>query len=163
MNYTENYNLILPEQEDYYDVDEFNQNMEVLDGAVAELSAEVDGLGAKLDELDEKLSALDSKIGTQGDNGTDTVYGLLKSGTQVFKSWHRYVFSNAANTSMGTITLTESVNPERCIVLTERLRNTTDQTLLYDYVLTDSKITVSHQTLSGTDQLRLGFTVVELY
>lgn len=89
--------------------------------------------------------------------------GELLTNKNPFKSWHRYVYSNTASTSKGTITLAEKVDAERCIVLSERLRNTTDQTLLYDYVLTDTQLTVSHQTLSGTDALRLGFTVVELY
>lgn len=88
--------------------------------------------------------------------------GELLANKNPYKSWHRYTMSNSPNTS-GKVISIEKVDPERCIVISERLRNTTDQQLLYDYTLTADQLTVSHQTLSGTDQLRLGFTIIELY
>lgn len=161
-NYTENYNLIMPAQEDYYNVQEFNDNMEAIDTGMAELEAEVSGLGAKLDELSEKLAALDGKIGTQEDTaGTDTLYGLLKNNRQVFKSWNRYTYSNVDPTTNAEIPIQE-VDASRCIVLVERTCNSYNLLKRYNYTLENTRICISHDSASS-GYLRLAFTVIELY
>lgn len=169
-NYTENYNLIMPAQEDYYDVQEFNDNMEAIDTGMAELDAEVSGLGTKLDALDTKvttlsgkINALDAKIGTQNDAaGTNTLYGLLKNNVPVFKSWNRYTYSNAASVSTGSISINE-VDPTRCIVLVERLKNLSSELMNYDFTLNSTEISLNHAPIGAANHLILAFTVIELY
>lgn len=171
-NYTENYNLIMPAQEDYYNVQEFNDNMEAIDTGMAELEAEVNGLSAKLDEMNTKLAllttmntkltSLDEKIGTLEDAaGTNTLYGMLKKNPQVFKSWKRYTYSNTDPTTTVEIPIQE-VDASRSFVLVERTCNSYNQLAEYSYILEDTKIRLFHRTAS-TGYLKLAFTVIELY
>ncbi len=67
--FTENYNLIKPSEEDYYDVQDFNENMDTIDAQMAETEAEIEGLGQKLD-------GIDAKIGENEEN--QTIFDLLK-------------------------------------------------------------------------------------
>ena len=46
--YTENYNLIKPDEEDYYDVADFNENMDTLDSAMAAAEAAAEEVSAKI-------------------------------------------------------------------------------------------------------------------
>lgn len=161
-NFTDNYNLILPEQEDYYDVQEFNDNMELLDSAVGELAMEVEEVNPKLDSLDDKLTALDNKIGKSTDVAPNTIYGLLKAGGQLVKSIQRHGYSNGASSFSGVVNIS-AVDSDKCIVLVERTYNGSDSLLQYDYALSDTSITVSHPGYTSAGILRLAFTVVEFY
>lgn len=169
-NYTENYNLIMPAQEDYYDVQEFNDNMEAIDTGMAELDAEVSGLGTKLDALDTKvttlsgkINALDAKIGTQNDAaGTNTLYGLLKNNTPVFKSWNRYTYINGTDVNASVAIPITPVDASRSFVIVERLRDRYDWLTHYDFTLEDTQINLEHEQ-AVTGYLHLAFTVIELY
>lgn len=48
---TTNYNLTMPEDDDLYDISDFNTNMEIIDTAMAQTSAEIDGVGDTLDQI----------------------------------------------------------------------------------------------------------------
>ena len=161
-NYTKNYNLILPEQEDYYDVEQFNSNADTIDAQMAETEQKITGLNSKLDELLEKISALDNKLGTAADTGSSTLYGLLNSRKEVFKSWNRYTYTNTGGQPSYKIAI-KTVDPTRCIVLVERLLNTDSAIRPYQYVLNADHIYVSHANWTSSGVLGLAFTVVELY
>ena len=161
-NYTKNYNLILPEQEDYYDVAQFNSNASAIDTQMAETEQKISGLNTKLDNLLTKINALDNKLGTAADTGSNTLYGLLNSRKEVFKSWNRYTYTNTGGQPSYKIAI-KTVNPTRCIVLVERLLNTDSAIRPYQYVLNADHIYVSHANWTSSGVLGLAFTVVELY
>lgn len=76
--FTEHYNLIMPSLEDYYDVQDFNENTEALDGLLFEQETAIANVGEKVDGVAEK-------IGTPGDEGEDTLFGALgKHGGEIF-------------------------------------------------------------------------------
>lgn len=161
-NYTKNYNLILPEQEDYYDVAQFNSNASAIDTQMAETEQKISGLNTKLDNLLTKINALDSKLGTAADTGSNTLYGLLNSRKGIFKSWNRYIYTSIKSTFSGKITI-QPVDPARCIVLVERL-GTTDGTIKhYTYTLNESSIYITHSGWTSDGTIDLAFTVLELY
>ncbi len=95
---TKNYNLILPAQEDFYNVDDFNGNAEKLDNQLYVQEQEIIGIGNKLDvvgqnvitngtnikgvdtktsDMQKKLDMLNKKLGISTDTGSDTIFGVL--------------------------------------------------------------------------------------
>lgn len=152
--FTEHYNLIKPSEEDYYDVQDFNENMDAIDGQMMETAAEVDGIG--------------NKIGTAADEGTETVFGKLNqissgmTGVQLVKSIQYVTYSPSSGTSSGTCSI-RTVNPSRCFVIFERLNDNSDNGTDYvTYYLYADHINVSHLSHSSAS-LKLGFWVVEFY
>lgn len=152
--FTENYNLIKPSEEDYYDVQDFNENMDAIDGQMMETAAEVDGIG--------------NKIGTAADKGTETVFGKLNqissgmTGVQLVKSIQYVTYSPSNGASSGTCSI-RTVNPSRCFVIFERLNDNSDNGTDYvTYDLYADHINVSHLSHSFSS-LKLGFWVVEFY
>lgn len=157
--FTENYNLIKPSEEDYYDVQDFNENMDAIDGQMMETAAEVDGIG--------------DKIGTAADEGTETVFGKLNqisdsmTGTEVqlVKSIQHVTYSPSKEASSGSCSI-RTVDPQRCIVLFERLYDSSGNGTNYvSYTLNANSISIQHSSysLSSYNNLKLGFWVVEFY
>ena len=70
--YTENYNLKKPAQEDFYNVDDFNNNTDIIDSQLKTLS---DGLGSAAQES--TVSEIDTKIGETGNTGGSTTAGSV--------------------------------------------------------------------------------------
>ena len=75
--FTEHYNLILPSLEDYYDVQDFNENTEALDGLLFEQEQAIAGVKETAEEISQK-------IGTPEDEGEDTLFGALNHQTESF-------------------------------------------------------------------------------
>lgn len=157
--FTENYNLIKPSEEDYYDVQDFNENMDAIDGQMMETAAEVDGIG--------------NKIGTAADKGTETVFGKLNqisdsmTGTEVqlVKSIQHVTYSVSRETSSGSCNISQ-VNPKRCIVLFERLQDSTSSgAARITYSLSATALYVYHSSYSASSSpsITVGFWVVEFY
>lgn len=69
--FTEHYNLIMPSLEDYYDVQDFNENTEAIDGLLYEQESAIAHVGEKADQILER-------IGTPEDTGTETLFGRTK-------------------------------------------------------------------------------------
>lgn len=105
-SFTENYSLTKPEEADYYDIGDFNANMDAIDGAMAETAAEVAGIG--------------EKIGTPETEG-DTVFSLLagKSGGLI-KSIQHIIHEVEDRTSQCSIPI-QPIDPAKTMVIFERL------------------------------------------
>lgn len=155
--FTENYNLIKPSEEDYYDVQDFNENMDAIDGQMMETAAEVDGIG--------------NKIGTAADEGTETVFGKLNqissgmTGVQLVKSIQHVTYSTSYDINSGSCSL-RTVDPKRCLVIFERLYDSSDSGTDYvSYTLNANSISIRHFSYSASSytSLMLGFWVVEFY
>lgn len=145
MNYSENYNFALPEDGDPYDISPLSENFEALDGILSENESAV-----------EEIS---DKIGTPTENG-QTLFSLLannnSTGFTAIKSIQRARIDSPNKTAV----LTQTVVPEKCIVFSERLRNSTDSLAFYDYTLHEDRIE-SHHTTEQENSLRLGFWIIE--
>ena len=146
--YTENYNLTMPEEEDYYDVEKFNENFETIDALMA--------------ENEKATTEINEKIGTP-ENG-ESIFSLLKnSDISLIKSIQKVKYTIAKDTSSGSISINE-VNPEKCIVIFERLNDSTSSGCIrLDYTLTATSINVSHHSYDYStirDNL-FGFWVIE--
>ncbi len=155
--FTEHYDLLKPSTEDYYDIQDFNENMDTLDTALHEQALETAGIGEKL--------------GAAADEGDSTVFGklnglasLLGTGIQLVKSIQRVTYNIPSNQSNGTRKLSKTVNPERCIVLMERLGDdTADGCTWVDYHLSASELTLSHGKYSSSPGVSMGYWIVEFY
>lgn len=68
--FTEHYNLIKPSEEDYYDVQDFNENMDAIDTQMMETAQETAQTAAE-------VAGIGEKIGTYGDTQPETIFGQL--------------------------------------------------------------------------------------
>lgn len=66
--FTEHYDLIKPGTDDYYDVADFNENMDAID--------------TQLYQAEQDMAGVSEKIGNPGDKGEDTLFGLLHPDNQ---------------------------------------------------------------------------------
>ncbi len=149
--FTEHYHLKKPEDAEYYDVADFNGNMDIIDAALAGNTG-----GAEAAD----------KIGEPADALPETVFGKLNGyisadgkGVRIIKSIQRIVCSNTGSANNVAI---RPVDPERCIVLTERLYNSSEYLLSYSYDLKADTLT-AHVSGGSTQSCRIGFWIIEFY
>ena len=145
-SYTENYNLTKPDEADYYDIAEFNANMDAIDEGMAETAVAVAGVS--------------EKIGTPTTAG-DTIFSLLagKDGGLI-RSIQRVQFSLAGNGS--TSEAINTIDPSRSIVLLERLYDPTGKLAPINYSLTENSLEAAC-TYGGSITVTLAFWIVEFY
>ena len=144
--YTENYNLTLPAENEYYNVEDFNENFETIDTMMAENEA--------------VSNEINEKIGTP-ENG-ETVFSLLKnSGGSVIKSIQRILYSYSSSNTSVSKEINE-VNPSKCIVIMERLYDTSNSgTAQVAYTLNATTLDISHGSGTMSNSLKLGFWIIE--
>ena len=144
--FTENYNLIKPSDDDYYDVANFNENMDTIDTLMA--------------EGEHKLDHLHEKIGEPTIEG-DTIFSLLNNNSaQLVKSIQHIVHTPPKDSTSSSCTI-KTVDPAKCFVIFERLydpSNSGSEKLIY--TLEASRITMTHTNVYsyGTTY---GFWIVE--
>ena len=114
--YTENFNLIKPEDDEYYDVADFNENM--------------DKIGEPEDSI---LSTVFGKL-----NGFISPDG---KGVRIVKSIQR-IDGVGTNSELSI----QPVDPARCIVLSERLYNYSNYLSSYSYTLEANVLKVNIST-----------------
>ena len=150
--FTENYNLIKPSAEDYYDVQDFNENMDTLDGVMA--------------EVETAAKEVSEKIGTAEDTGNNTVFGKLNqmatgggSGLTAIKSIQRVTLTLATDGGTATQNIS-TVVPANCIVLMDRLHDGANLEAPISYTLHANHIDVA---ISGytIDSMTLLFQIIE--
>lgn len=77
--FTEHYDLIKPGTDDYYDVADFNENMDAID--------------IQLYQAEQDMAGVSEKLGNPGDQGTDTIFGLLHPDNQPEEKGDFYRYS----------------------------------------------------------------------
>ena len=147
--FTENYNLIKPDEADYYDVTDFNENMDTLDAALA--------------AQETAMAEVSEKIGNPGDSSSDTVFGLLNSGgNSCVKSiqWVDFSFQSDKNVTK-TI---NTVNPAKCFVHMERIFDPTGYEAKLLYTLTENSISIipTSSTINPVE-MYVRFQIIEFY
>ena len=131
--------LIKPQEGDLYDVGDFNSNMDAIDNQMA-------ATAQALTEMGEQMEA------------------LAGEGLSVVKSIQRRTYYIKSGTSTGTCKLSPQVNPQRCLIVFERLEDdTADGCARIDYTLAADSITVSHGNYASYPNVTVGFWVVEFY
>ena len=155
--FTENYDLIKPDNEDYYDIQDFNENMDAIDAQLAQAEEKMAAIQASIATAEETLAAINAKIGTPADG--QSIFALLQKGGSVIRSTQRVVYSANASDQGGQVAI-NPVNPAKSFVFSERLTNSESWTLSYDYTLNSNSISVTHGQL-GAAKLKVGFWVVE--
>lgn len=142
--YTENYSLIKPDEEDCYDVQDFNGNMDAIDQLMA----------ATADEIE----IVSEKIGSPDDTGATTVFGKLNASASPIKSMQTHDISMSANAEDNIAIV--SVVPDKCLIFMERLSDSTGLKTKVVYTLSNDKINiVTSCGVSGTVNLR--FKIIE--
>ncbi len=147
--FTENYDLIKPDEGDYFDVQDFNENFDAIDGQMALTEQEIAGVH--------------EKIGTPAESG-QTIFSLLNHMEipPLIKSIQR-VFYHNKNT--GKTLSINTVDPARCVVLMERIYDNYDAGRPYvDYTLSSDLLTISNGTGSySTNVICCGFWIIEFH
>lgn len=139
--FTEHYHLIKPGEGDFYDVQDFNENFDQIDARLAQNNATLDGLG-------DALAGLTQGGGMQG----------------VVKSIQRKTYSIRSDADSGSCILFPKVKPEKCLVIMERLKDSTNSGCAYiDYELSEETLNISHSSYSSSPNVVVGFWIVEFY
>ena len=149
MNYSENYNFALIGDEDGYDIAPLSENFKTLDEI--------------LSENESAMEEVSAKIGSPADTGKNTVFGCLNSGgNSTIKSIHKISVSTTANTTATTYSLATTVDPDRCIVIVDRMY---DRGLHHqcgiNYELKENSLTVSAIHVDGNYAVTLQFQIIE--
>ena len=147
--FTENYNLIKPDEADYYDVADFNENMDTID--------------ALMTETETVLGEINEKIGLPEDTGNETLFGCMKNSSSVIKSIQRVTYTMEKTT--GKAIPISKVDPSKCIVIMERLECSLSYYLEIDYKLEANTLTVIHPNYGSSDlpTFTYGFQIIEFY
>ena len=145
MNYSNNYGLALPEEDDFYDINPISENFAALDEALAETAAETE--------------TISDRIGTPP--AGQTLVSLLTqkdTSSSVIKSIQHVTTSLASNVLTTTCSIS-TVNPAKSIVIMERLKNTWQISM--SYTLSTNAITLSHDYFNVGDEYIFGFWIIE--
>jgi len=145
--FTEHYSLIKPDEADYYDVSDFNENMDSIDGLIAESAS--------------AMAEISGKIGEAADTGEDTLFGKLNSGGSLIKSIQTVDLSSAAYQGSANKAI-NPVDPSKCIVLMQHLQDSTHHSAKVLYTLTENNISYT-STSNVSGELYLRFQIIEFY
>ena len=156
--FTENYDFIKPDNEDYYDIQDFNENMDAIDAQLAQAEHKVAAIQASIATAEETLAAINKKLGTPPDG--QSISSLLQNGGSVIRSIQYVVYTAPKSPSYGGTVTIRTVNLEKTFVITERLNNNFDSLINFSYTLSSNAITVKH-TGCDVDTVKVGFWVVE--
>lgn len=156
--FTENYDFIKPDNEDYYDIQDFNENMDAIDAQLAQAEQKAAAIQASIATAEESLAAINKKLGTPPDG--QSISSLLQNGGSVIRSIQYVVYTAPKSPSYGGTLTIQEVTPEKTFVITERLNNISDSLINFSYALSSNAITIKH-TGCNVDVVKIGFWVVE--
>ena len=156
--FTENYDFIKPDNEDYYDIQDFHENMDAIDAQLAQAEQKAAAIQASIATAEESLAAINKKLGTPPDG--QSISSLLQNGGSVIRSIQYVVYAAPKTPSYGGTLTIQEVAPEKTFVITERLNNISDSLINFSYTLSSNAITIKH-TGRNVDVVKIGFWVVE--
>ena len=115
--FTENYDFIKPDNEDYYDIQDFNENMDAIDAQLAQAEQKAAAIQASIATAEESLAAINKKLGTPPDG--QSISSLLQNGGSVIRSIQYVVYAAPKTPSYGGTLTIQEVAPEKTFVITE--------------------------------------------
>ncbi len=176
-SFTENYDFIKPSAEDYYDIQDFNENMDAIDTQlaaaekkaaqvqekVAQAEAKLAAVDTQLTQAEKSLAAISGKIGSPDDSGTDTLFGCMNNTSASPVKSIQHVTYPLAKSSTGKSISISAVDPSKCIVIFERLEDRFSYRIGIDYTLSATALTVKHSSYGVSDfnYATFGFWIVE--
>ena len=116
--FTENYDFIKPDNEDYYDIQDFNENMDAIDAQLAQAEQKVAAIQASIATAEESLAAINKKLGTPPDG--QSISSLIQKGGSVIRSIQYVVYAAPQSPSYGGTLTIQEITPEKTFVITER-------------------------------------------
>ena len=140
--FTENYDFIKPDNEDYYDIQDFNENMDAIDAQLAKAEQKAAAIQASIATAEESLAAINKKLGTPPDG--QSISSLLQNGGSVIRSIQYVVYAAPKTPSYGGTLTIQEVTPEKTFVIAERLNNASDSLINFSYTLSSNAITIKH-------------------
>ena len=84
MTHTENYNLNMPDDDDFFDAEHMNENMETIDTA--------------MHDMEVKTADFEDKIGSSSDTVTTTIMGKLNKISEQLAKENCYYVPDTTNT-----------------------------------------------------------------
>ena len=154
--FTENYDFIKPDNEDYYDIQDFNENMDAIDAQLAQAEEKMAAVQAGIATAEETLAAI---MGTPP--SWQTVVSLLQNGSSVIRSIQYVTYSpSKSGATTGNVGI-NPVNPAKTIILSNRLRNYFEVFAGYEYTLSGNTIHITHDEIGDPTKYMLEFWIVE--
>ena len=157
--FTENYDFIKPDNEDYYDIQDFNENMDAIDAQLAQAEEKMAAVQAGIATAEETLAAINAKIGTPPSG--QTVVSLLQNGGSAIRSIQYVTYSPAKSGAKSGSVGINPVNPAKTIILSNRLRNYFEIFAGYEYTLSGNTIHIIHDEIGDPTKYMLEFWIVE--
>ena len=167
-NYTTNYNLERPEQNDFYNVDVQNQNMQKIDQAIKE-AGNNEELEGNVAEIVNVVNTIDTKIGTSSKSVFDSIASVLTAvqvvntsvGKGFIKNIQKGTFFISGSDSNKEITLSGFTNSNKMIAYVDGGATQTGSSNVarfavpYVYNLTTSALTIKpnasiNESMSGS-------------
>ena len=136
--FTENYDFIKPDNEDYYDIQDFNENMDAIDAQLAQAEQKAAAIQASIATAEESLAAINKKLGTPPDG--QSISSLLQNGGSVIRSIQYVVYAAPKSPSYGGTVTIQEVAPEKTFIIAERLNNASDSLINFSYTLSSNAI-----------------------
>ena len=135
---------------------EFNENMDMIDAQMAQTEEEVAGVS--------------EKIGADGDTGTETIFGRLAQignavqGISIIKSIQPYRFEMKSISDSKTQAV-QPVNKDRCIVLYQLLGDEYNGgATMVDYTFSGTELSITTHSTSGSERyVLMEFWIIEFY
>ena len=173
---TENYNLVKPDADDYYDVQDFNENMDIIDTQLAqtelaaeEIVSEIRNISEDISEMSDDIfnvstsvAAVSTAIGTSADSDSSTLFGKL-NGIKFIKSIQTIILEANYNNKAFSTTI-QTIDPDRCMVLTEKIVFIHDPEVGYNYELTANSISLTLPLIAGYSKTgKFRFQIIEFY
>lgn len=141
--------------------DSIEGKVDTVNGKVDSVSGKVDTLTTKTNTISTTANTISSKIGTSGDTGKTTLFGKLNNiSSSAIKSLQR-VTCTANNSKTDYVLTINAVNPEKCIVILERLKTNYNIPYNVDYALTATALTAYTMPNTNSQTATLGFWIVE--
>lgn len=167
-NYTTNYNLEMPEQNDFYNVDVQNENMKKIDQAIKE-AGNNEVLEGNVAEIVNVVNTIDTKIGTSSKSVFDSIASVLTAvqvvntsvGKGFIKNIQKGTFFISGSDSNKEITLSGFTNSNKMIAYVDGGATQTGSANVarfavpYVYNLTTSVLTIKpnasiNESMSGS-------------
>lgn len=126
METTPNYNLKKPGDEDFYNIEDFNDNVDVIDAELKRLNDAIGDLDADNitlpdgKTLTEKFDEIVSEVGELEELGTDTKSNVIAAINEIHQALVAHEADNASLTQKGHVQLQTAVDDSESIALTPK-------------------------------------------
>lgn len=149
--FTENYNLIKPDEGDYYDVQDFNENMDAIDHQMASTETEIESVSDKIGNSSDTNTSVFGKL--------NQINGALGECASVIKSIQRVIYQIPTGKTSGSVAI-NTVDASKSFVIHERLADSNNYASNLTYTLNADNLAFQHTNFSSGTYI-FGFWIIE--